>query len=112
MSPSYIKKITHKLVAANLITPTYGSKGGFSLTNSDMQRITLLDVVVAIEGDAPLFQPTGLVEKVFKKHTDLAKIGLTHAEKVFRNSEKKAMDEMKKLTLAKLIKELKYDENV
>lgn len=105
-SPSYLKKITRKLVAADLITSAHGSGGGFMLAR-DMKHVTLLDVVTAIEGDEPLFQPTGLIEKVFHTRAKAAKIGLTHIEQAFAESERKAKAELKKLTVETILKQIK-----
>lgn len=106
ISSSYAKKITRKLVKGNLISATYGVNGGFRLAKHP-KDITLLDVVVAIEGDGPLFQPVGLIEKVFHAKPKKAKIGITRIEEAFQASENKARQELKKLSMAAVIKEIK-----
>ena len=54
VSPTYLKKISRKLVVAKLITSTQGAGGGFILAR-EMGQVTLHDVVLAIEGEAPFF---------------------------------------------------------
>ncbi|MCP9492389.1 MAG: Rrf2 family transcriptional regulator, partial [Candidatus Nanosynbacter sp. P2B_S1_bin.0.1] len=65
VSPTYLKKISRKLVIAKLITSTQGTGGGFILARK-MNEVTLHDVVLAIEGESPFFQPQGIVERVFQ----------------------------------------------
>ena len=60
VSPTYLKKISRKLVIAKLITSTQGTGGGFILARK-MNEVTLHDVVLAIEGESPFFQPQGIV---------------------------------------------------
>ena len=105
VSPSYLKKITHKLARGGLITASYGARGGFTLARTP-RNIRLYDVVVAIEGEAPLFQPTGLIEQVFRSRSRDAEIGLTRIEKTFADSEQKAISVLKQLTLESLVKEI------
>ena len=105
VSPSYLKKITRKLAEGKLITASYGAGGGFKLARKP-RDIRLYDVVVAIEGVGALFQPTGLIEQVFTTRAREATIGLTRIEKTFAESEKKAVDVLKKLTLEAVVKEI------
>lgn len=105
-SASYLKKITRKLVAAGLITSSYGVSGGFKLAR-DMHDITLLDVVAAIEGNDPLFQPTGLIDRMFNIRPEAANVALTHIEHAFAESERKAKTELNKLTVDTIVKQIK-----
>ena len=108
VSPSYLKKITRKLTVANLITSALGSHGGFTLARP-MKKITLLDVVEAIEGQGNLFQPIGIIERVFHKKEKAANIGLTRIEQTFKESEKAAKAKLQLLTLESLLKEIKEE---
>ena len=108
VSPSYMKKITRKLTVAELITSPLGSRGGFTLARPT-KKITLLDVVEAIEGQGGLFQPTGLIERVFHKKEKAANIGLTRIEQTFKESEKAAKVKLQRLTLETLLKEIKEE---
>lgn len=110
VSPSYLKKITRKLVEANIIISSHGTGGGFHLAKNP-RDITLLDIVLAIEGNQPLFRPTGLLERVFKRR-DIVEIGLSQIETTFRASEDAAKQNLRTLTLAKLITEIKEQHHV
>ncbi|MEU4047492.1 RrF2 family transcriptional regulator [Streptomyces antibioticus] len=57
LSPSYLNKQLQQLARAELVVSVPGPRGGFSLAKP-LETITLLDVVVAIEGAAELFQCT------------------------------------------------------
>lgn len=50
----YLAKLFTKLAKANLVVATEGIRGGFSLARP-ADKITVHDVVVAIDGDKPLF---------------------------------------------------------
>ena len=108
VSPSYLKKITRKLTVAELITSALGSRGGFTLARP-MKKITLLDVVEAIEEKGSLFRPTGLIEQVFHKQERAANIGLTRIEQTFNESEEAAKAKLRRLTLETLLKEIRED---
>ncbi|MFD5721750.1 RrF2 family transcriptional regulator [Streptomyces sp. NPDC127036] len=57
LSASYLNKQLQQLARAGLVTSVPGPRGGFSLAKP-LEAITLLDVVVAIEGGAAIFQCT------------------------------------------------------
>lgn len=75
MSASYLAKITRKLVLAGIIISTQGARGGYVLAKP-MEAITLLMVLDAVEGTAPLFVPSGVIERVFLRRQRIAKRGL------------------------------------
>jgi Rrf2 family protein len=54
ISPEYLAKIFTKLHQAGLVSGTEGAHGGFALARAP-QKISVLDVVVAIDGEKPLF---------------------------------------------------------
>ncbi|MFG2544240.1 RrF2 family transcriptional regulator [Streptomyces sp. NPDC048594] len=54
LSSTYLNKQLQALVKAGLLTSVPGARGGFQLARP-LDRITLLDVVEAIEGDARIF---------------------------------------------------------
>ncbi|MEV0183224.1 Rrf2 family transcriptional regulator [Streptomyces sp. NPDC050625] len=54
LSATYLNKQLQLLVKAELLTSIPGAHGGFRLARG-LERITLLDVVQAIEGDVRLF---------------------------------------------------------
>src|SRR5262245_20326943 len=54
ISGEYLAKLFTKLAKAELVVATEGIRGGFRLARS-AERITVHDVVIAIDGDKPLF---------------------------------------------------------
>lgn len=80
VSPTYLKKISRKLVVAQLITSAQGAGGGFVLAR-ELKQVTLHDVVLAIEGEAPFFQPQGIIERVFATRRRQVEIGMNMIEK-------------------------------
>ncbi|MFD8478486.1 RrF2 family transcriptional regulator [Kitasatospora sp. NPDC059673] len=54
LSPTYLNKVLQRLTRAGLLTSTPGPRGGVRLAR-DPGRITMMDVVTAVEGADPLF---------------------------------------------------------
>ena len=107
VSPTYLKKISRKLVVARLITSTQGAGGGFILAR-EMGQVTLHDVVLAIEGEAPFFKPQGIVERVFASRPRQVEIGMTMIEKIFSEAQEKWSEYLKTVTLADVVKEVMH----
>ena len=57
LSPSYLNKQLQLLVKADILESTRGGGGGFSLRRG-LARISMYDIVVAIEGDESAFRCT------------------------------------------------------
>ncbi|WP_439679355.1 RrF2 family transcriptional regulator [Embleya sp. MST-111070] len=55
LPPAYLKKRLQALVRADILTSSAGARGGFLLARRP-EAITLLDVVVAVEGPDELFR--------------------------------------------------------
>lgn len=55
ISPSFVAKLFTTLKTAGLVTAIEGAQGGYQLARP-AEKITVLDVVRALEGDKPLFQ--------------------------------------------------------
>ncbi|WP_095590087.1 RrF2 family transcriptional regulator [Actibacterium ureilyticum] len=55
VSASYLLKHLKALVAADVLVSVSGPKGGYRLARA-ADRITLLDIVLAVEGGAPAFR--------------------------------------------------------
>lgn len=108
VSPTYLKKISRKLVVANLITSAQGAGGGFILAR-EMKGVTLHDVVLAIEGNAPFFQPQGVIEQVFASRRRQVKIGMNMIEKVFSEAQEKWSEYLKTVTLEDVTREVSHD---
>lgn len=56
---AYTSKILQQLTSAHIISSKQGMNGGYELDPADAKRITLLDVVKAIDGDK-MFMSCGL----------------------------------------------------
>ncbi|MGW3247485.1 RrF2 family transcriptional regulator [Streptomyces sp. NPDC001070] len=54
LSPSYLNKQLQQLVKAGLLESVPGARGGFRLARP-LEEVSLLDVVLAVEGEEPLF---------------------------------------------------------
>ncbi|MFG2695828.1 RrF2 family transcriptional regulator [Kitasatospora sp. NPDC048407] len=54
LSPTYLNKVLQRLTRAGLLTSTPGPRGGVRLAR-DPGRITMMDVVTAVEGADSLF---------------------------------------------------------
>ena len=68
MSMTYSQKLMRKLVVAGLVKAVSGNNGGFTLAKP-INQISVLDTVVALNGDIESFQDTGLFGRVFKNPT-------------------------------------------
>lgn len=108
VSPTYLKKISRKLVVANLITSTQGAGGGFILAR-EMKGVTLHDVVLAIEGNALFFQPQGVIGRVFASRRRQVKIGMNMIEKVFSEAQEKWSEYLKTVTLEDVAREVSHE---
>lgn len=58
VSASYLAKVFQKLARHGLVRSTRGKKGGFALAR-DPEKITLADIVRAVEAEEPLFDCLG-----------------------------------------------------
>ncbi|BAJ32874.1 MULTISPECIES: Rrf2 family transcriptional regulator [Kitasatospora] len=54
LSPTYLNKVLQRLTRAGLLTSVSGPRGGVRLARAP-ERITVMDVVAAVEGPDPLF---------------------------------------------------------
>jgi Rrf2 family protein len=62
LPPPYLNKQLQALVRAGIATSTPGARGGFALARP-LEKITLMDVVAAIEGPDEAFQCTEIRRK-------------------------------------------------
>ncbi|MGI5165792.1 RrF2 family transcriptional regulator [Spirillospora sp. CA-253888] len=93
LPPPYLNKQLQALVRAGIATSTAGARGGFRLARP-LDRITLMDVVTAIEGPEEAFQCTeirrrglgaGAPESAFASPCSL-KTAMLKAEMAWRRS--------------------------
>jgi Rrf2 family protein len=102
VSPSYLLKHLQALAGAGLLESVPGPKGGYRLAKP-VDRMTLLDVVLAVEGREPAFRcaeirqrgPSPLAPHFFKAPCAI-NAAMLKAERAYRA-------ELKKVTLADLI---------
>ena len=101
VSTSYLLKHLKALVAANILVSVPGPKGGYRLARP-MDSISLLDVVLAVEGNEPAFRcseirqrgPDPLDQKFFKRPCAI-NAAMLKAEQVYRA-------ELRKVSIADL----------
>lgn len=109
LSPSYLKKITRKLVRKKIITSVSGNRGGISLAKS-LEEINMLDIIEAMEGPISIYSDTGLIKTVFEggRYTDK---GANILRNVFKKADNLLIDYFSKITAADLLKE-NFGENI
>jgi Rrf2 family protein len=101
----FLAKLFTKLAKAELVVATEGIKGGFRLARP-AHRITVHDVVVAIDGDKPLFDCREIRSRcaVFGDDTPAwATRGVCSIHAIMQAAEKAMRAELKQHTLADLV---------
>ena len=104
VSPSYVAKLFTKFVQAGLVTSGEGISGGYRLAR-DPGRISVWDVVQALEGDKPLFQCREIRRDCVLFEGDpprWATRGLCPIHAVMREAEVRMRESLKAVTLADL----------
>lgn len=102
VSPSYLLKVTRKLVVADLIQSTQGVNGGYVLARP-MKHITLRMVVDAIEGAEPFFRPAGIIERVFAEKGTAARRGVSLIAEALDDAERLWRHKLEKMTMHHVI---------
>lgn len=100
----YLAKLFTKLAKAELVVATEGIRGGFRLARP-AERITVHDVVVAIDGDKPMFDCREIRSRcaVFDDAPPgWATRGVCSIHAVMQSAEKAMRAELKQHTLASL----------
>jgi Rrf2 family protein len=92
VSPTYLSKILTKLVKEGMVTSASGANGGYSLPKG-WETISFLDIIYAIEGKSSLFD------------CDFDHGPECSIQKVMLRSEEKMEEELRKQTIADLLKE-------
>lgn len=98
----YLAKLFTKLHKAGLVFATEGAKGGFALARP-AQQISVLDVVIAIDGDKPLFECREVRERcaVFGDTAPTwATSGMCSIHSVMQQAEKHMRESLASQTLA------------
>ena len=107
VSPTYITKITRKLVVSGLITSSTGANGGFVL-GRPMSKITLYDVVKATDGDVAFFQSSGIIARVFTQQEQKVQRGLTLVDEALHDAQMSWRRSLQRVTLDRIAKEVFY----
>ncbi|PKH10893.1 Rrf2 family transcriptional regulator [Planomicrobium sp. MB-3u-38] len=103
VSPSYMKKITRKLVVQGIVVSVPGNNGGVSLAKA-VSDITLLDIIEAMEGPIRMYPDTGLISLAFQKGK-YAQRGQELLRSVFSQGDRLLIEYFSKVTAADLLKE-------
>ena len=104
LSDSYLKKIMRQLVVAGLVDSEAGKKGGFVLKRAP-KKISLLDVLEAIESTDPFLSTTNLVDKVFPKEKMIAHEKEQQIISVFTRAEQAYRQSLSQFTLDHVVAE-------
>lgn len=104
-SATYLRKIIRKLVVAELVASTSGNNGGVRLSRSP-EKITIKDVVLAIEGPLHTFPDHGYFDQVFKDVEPVADEGTKVVNAIFSQADQRWLDFLSQQKIATLIKEL------
>ncbi|MNH90842.1 HTH-type transcriptional regulator CymR [compost metagenome] len=110
VSTSYLLKHLQALSGAGIVATVPGPKGGYRLAKTP-DRITLLDIVLAVEGPAPAFRcaeirqrgPNPLPGRYFTKPCGI-NAAMLKAEKAYRA-------ELATVTMASILAELAADDD-
>lgn len=103
VSPSYMKKITRKLVVQEIAVSVPGTNGGVSLAKPATD-ITMLDVIEAMEGKIQMYPDTGLISLAFNDGL-YAQKGQELLRTVFAQGDRLLIEYFSKVTAADLLKE-------
>jgi Rrf2 family protein len=89
---AYLAKHLQALARAGIVESTQGPKGGYRMARAATD-VTLLDIVIAVEGNAPAFRcseirqrgPAGLPPQAYKVPCGIAR-AMARAEEAWRDS--------------------------
>lgn len=92
---SYLAKVFQSLARAGLLKSFRGARGGFQLAKLP-EEITLRDVTLAVEGNAPLFKP-------LSNRRDCQFEADCLIREAFKNAEISLFTELEKVTLKQMV---------
>lgn len=98
VSQSYVKKLLRKLVVSKLIEGVSGNNGGFYIERN-LNEISLLDIVEAIEGPLHSFPHVGVLERAFFDFNEIAQNGNEKITEVFTQADVAWDEELRKVTI-------------
>ncbi|MFT9267092.1 RrF2 family transcriptional regulator [Oenococcus sp.] len=101
VSDSSLKKVLHKLVVKEIISSAASKDGGFEL-KKEINQLTLLDIVEAIEGNELIqYVPNNIVENIFtrKEHAQKSEQYIVNGFRKARDAYASALKEIKIATI-------------
>ncbi len=109
ISESYTKKLLRKLVVGNVISSVTGTKGGFKLVKN-LNEISLLDIVEAIEGEISTYPDHGTLIYAFTEFHPMTVDGEKAVKEAFKQADDVWRETLRKQTIDKLFnKALGYE---
>ncbi len=96
VSPSYLAKVFQKLARKGLVNSTRGKKGGFRLA-MEPDKISMADVVRAVEAEEPLFDCLKITRCCEEQQGDCV------LRKAFEDAEQSMYAALSKTTLADIL---------
>lgn len=102
-SATYIQKIIRKLVVAKLVISVSGNNGGFILAK-DPKRISLLEIVEALEGKIDTYPSSGLFSEIFND-IQPAKKGDRIIHNKFKDADDEWKNSLRKISVHDIIRE-------
>jgi len=109
LSPSYVAKLFTRLEKAGLVAAGEGIGGGFRLARPP-EKVTVLDVVDALEGDKPFFECRDVRDKCILYGRELPqpkRQGICSIHAVMVEAERRMRESLAKTNLAALAAEVR-----
>jgi Rrf2 family protein len=101
ISESYLAKVFTKLKKSGIVRSNIGVKGGYALAR-DPEKISFLDIVLAVEGEISFFECNGIRDNCIildQKNLPWKKGELCTIHKVMMEAEEKIKDSLREKTL-------------
>ena len=109
VSPTYITKVTRKLVTAGLLSSVRGMGGGFRLAKP-AQKISLRDIVEAIEGKDSFVCYQGVAERMFPHESNEGiNRGVNSITRAFDEAQEQWSQVLANTSLSDIIAEVTHD---
>ena len=109
VSPTYIIKVTRKLVTAGLLSSVRGMGGGFRLAKP-AQKISLRDIVEAIEGKDSFVCYQGVAERMFPHEPNEGiNRGVNSITRAFDEAQEQWSQVLANTSLSDIIAEVTHD---
>lgn len=110
VSPSYVKKLLRKLVVSRLIGGVSGNNGGFYL-EKEIENISLLEIVEAIEGPLETFPNMGVFQRAFSEFDEIAQNGHNIVAAYFSEADRAWEDKLRHTSIKEVVNQVFENEN-